>query len=80
MARDLTYTEVPGDPAVAVASDGGEFKWPELGIGLGIGVLLMIGLYLGTQGDAPSVARSLIGSVSTSRTEAASTGRPRVVR
>ena len=45
--RDLNYTEGPGDPAVAVASDGGEFKWPELGIGLGIGVLLMIGLYLG---------------------------------
>ncbi len=47
--RDLTYTEAPGDPAVDVASDGGEFKWPELGIGLGIGVLLMIGLYFGTK-------------------------------
>ena len=39
---------VPGNdqPAPVSASTGREIEWPQIGIGLGIGALLMIGLYV----------------------------------
>ena len=35
-----------GQPAPVSVTSGDEVEWPQVGIGLGIGVLLMIGLYL----------------------------------
>ncbi len=39
-----------GQPAPVSVTDGREVEWPQVGIGLGIGALLMIGLYLALKG------------------------------
>jgi hypothetical protein len=41
---------VSGEPVVAVASDGNDIEWVQIGIGLGLGVLLGLALLVGLRG------------------------------
>jgi hypothetical protein len=40
----IDYSEVP--VPISATSSGREHEWPQIGIGFGMGVILMLGLYL----------------------------------